>query len=89
MGSHADDILFNYAQRERRVVITRDRDFAELAMSRPEHRGVVLVRSLGLRSPHITTAVIERLESLEEHSLGGSIVVIELGRTRIRKPPGG
>jgi predicted nuclease of predicted toxin-antitoxin system len=85
MGQEPDDVLFNYAQREQRIVVTRDRDFAELAMKRSDHAGVVLVRSLGLRSPHITTTLIERLEALEGHSPAGSIVVIELGRTRIRR----
>jgi len=87
MGSHADDTIFNHAQREQRVVITRGRDFAELAMNQPEHSGVTLIRSLALRSPHITTTLIERLKSLEQDALPGSIVVIELGRMRIRKPP--
>ena len=85
MGREPDDAIFHYAQLERRVVITRDRDFAELAMSHSDHAGVVLVRSLGMRSPHITTTLIERLEALKGHSPAGSIIVIELGRTRIRR----
>jgi len=81
----SDEAIFEYASKEQRTVITRDLDYGQMAMSFPNHSGVVLVRVEGLRSPRIIEEVVRRLPEVEEGDFAGNIIVLEAGRVRIRR----
>jgi len=84
--SQAEDAeLLRTAYEQKRIFITRDRDFGGIVFLKGGGPGVIYVRILP-STQHAVHAELERVLSLytEEH-LQGSFVVIEPGRHRIRK----
>lgn len=82
----SDEQLLAYAHEEQRVLVTRDKGYGGLVfLAHREHSGVILLRV----APETVEAVHQELKRfLEEHEgedLGGSFVVIEPGRHRIRR----
>jgi predicted nuclease of predicted toxin-antitoxin system len=79
-----DEEVLRIAHRERRILITNDRDFGELIFrQRLPHRGVIYFR-LGLDAS--ADERIERLSDLlsRHQVLGGRFLVVEPGRIRSR-----
>ena len=85
----ADDrVLLAAAQNERRVVVTVDTDFGELAFGYglPAESGVVLIR-LDWRDPETDNAIaVAALTSRDNWA--GTFAVIEPDRIRVRSLPG-
>lgn len=86
--SQADDShLLRAAQVQRRVFITRDRDFGGLVFVGHVGKGVIYLRML----PSTQDAVHEELEralsTYCEEKLLGAFLVVEPGRHRFRKIP--
>ena len=84
--SQAEDVeLLRVAQEQRRILLTRDRDYGGLIFLGPGGAGVIYLRVL----PSTQTAVhaeLERILSLyTEPVLQASFVVVEPGRHRIRR----
>jgi predicted nuclease of predicted toxin-antitoxin system len=87
MRGAEDPIVLAHAQTERRVVVTLDKDFGELAFrSRlPAQSGVILIR-LDWKDPDIDNQVaITALLSRDDWA--GNFAVIERDRIRIRPLP--
>jgi predicted nuclease of predicted toxin-antitoxin system len=80
----ADVELIEKAARERRVVITFDKDFGELTFKRGHSVGVVLIR-LRDTSMEETVSVVMDLVVSEEENLHRLFCVVE--NTRARKTP--
>lgn len=83
----ADAVILEIAQRERRVVVTSDTDFGELAFRSglPANCGVVLIR-LDWTDPEADNqAVVTALTSRDDWS--GIFAVVERDRVRIRPLP--
>jgi predicted nuclease of predicted toxin-antitoxin system len=85
-----DGRIFDKATAERRVVITFDLDFGEIATSAEGRRtSVIIFRLRNTRSSH----VIDRLEAVLASSSGpldaGAVVTVEEHRHRIRRLPVG
>lgn len=88
--SAADDIeLIDYAVRGNRIVVSADTDFGTLlALSQESMPSIVLFRRGTERRPERQlTLLLSNLNSLRESLDGGSIVVIEEDRIRIRDLP--
>ena len=87
MGSATDDVIAAYARLNRRVLVTRDFDFADIRNYPPfEYAGIVV-----LRLPEHSTAaqVVKLLEAFvgSEDWLGrlsGRLAIVELWRVRFR-----
>ncbi|KPJ75191.1 MAG: hypothetical protein AMK72_04890 [Planctomycetes bacterium SM23_25] len=80
-----DSELLAVAQREDRILITRDRDFGSLVFLQHLGAGVIYLRtsSLNLNAVH---AELERVLGLySEEDLHGAFVVVEAGRHRFRR----
>jgi predicted nuclease of predicted toxin-antitoxin system len=80
-----DEAILVAADRERRVLITLDRDFGELAvLGGLHHCGIVrLVRARPSQYASICAAVlVEHAEALER----GAVATVSPGRVRIRLP---
>jgi len=80
--------IFAKAVSERRVILTFDLDFSEIAaLSKRPSVGVIVFRLRNTRSSH----VIERLSRVVEHSMRalerGAVVSVEESRHRIRYLP--
>ena len=86
--ARADDAeVLQYAIRENRILVTRDRDFGNLVFARGLGAGVLYLRIL----PSTQNATHEQLERVlkthTEAELAKAFVVIEPGSHRIRRLP--
>jgi predicted nuclease of predicted toxin-antitoxin system len=78
-----DEEILSRAHAERRVLVTLDKDFGELAIVRGvPHSGIV--RLAGLRLGFQAEAILRVLEMHGEQLVGGGVVTVEPGRVRVR-----
>jgi predicted nuclease of predicted toxin-antitoxin system len=85
----SDDVIFDYAQQEERVVVSADTDFGTILATRQQRLpSVVLFRRGAQRRPSSQVAVLfANLPAIERDLAQGSIVVFEPHRMRIRALP--
>jgi predicted nuclease of predicted toxin-antitoxin system len=85
----ADDVeVFAYAQSMSATLLTADRDFSSALTFRPgTHAGMVVVR-IPNQVPNnaVNREILRFIHELRNTPLAGLIVVVEVGRTRIRRP---
>lgn len=85
LGSAADDEIYDYAQKNSYVIVTRDLGFAETFL---KSKGVELIL---IRLPYyfkvekINRIFNQFLKEVDIKELVNSITVVELGRYRIKK----
>ena len=78
-----DDAVLELAQRERRVFLTEDRDFGQLAYAASAREmGVILLRYPSSTRVALPKAVLSFIESHGE-ALAGRFAVLQPGRARI------
>jgi predicted nuclease of predicted toxin-antitoxin system len=80
-----DEEILNRAHMEGRVLATLDKDFGELAVFRGiKHSGIVRIVGFPAREQgKAICAVLEKYGDLLGH---GSIIILEIGRVRVRPP---
>lgn len=85
----ADDVIFEYARRDERVIVAADTNFGELlARRRVSRPSVVLLHRQMRRRPTEQAAVLlANLAEVEEDLLADAVVVIEDRRVRVRGLP--
>lgn len=85
-GSNDRDIL-SRAVKERRVLLTFDKDFGDLAFQfgLPSHCGIVLFRLQAVSSTALANLVATALQSRTDWA--GRFSVVEVGRIRMRPLP--
>ena len=82
--SQPDEVLWQLAGREERIVVTRDRGFAHSELV-PFPLGVIVVRTpQGWKSAEITQLTLDVIQRVPEESLVGHMTLIRPGRTRQR-----
>lgn len=85
LSGSTDDDLFKICARERRVLITLDRDFGHVLRFPPEQSAGVVILQLGPRST--PRALLDRLRAFlaisETRSVDGALWIVEPGRVRI------
>ena len=91
LRGHTDDEVFAYAQAHDALLVTADKDFADILRFRPgTHAGVIVVRVPNvLPTRHVNNALLRALGGLEGEDLRGLLIIVEVGRIRIRRPRGG
>jgi len=83
-----DEVIFEQAAREGRILISADTDFgAILALRREKKPSVVLFRRVTHRPASQVVLLLANLPQLEAPLRKGSIVVFDRGRVRIRRLP--
>jgi predicted nuclease of predicted toxin-antitoxin system len=83
-----DEEILRAAHRERRILVTLDKDFGELAVvHRIPHAGIV--RLVGFRARQQASACLQVLAVYGQELQAGAIVTMEPGRLRIRPPESG
>jgi len=83
--SQAEDVeLLRVAQEQRRILLTRDRDFGGLVFRGPGGAGVIYLRILPSTQAAVHAELARVLGLNSELVLQGSFVVVEPGRHRIR-----
>ncbi len=83
-----DELIFQKAHEEQRIVLTFDLDFGEiLAVSGGQIVSVVLFRLRNTRTDFVIHRLNEVLVDSGRELLQGAIVVVDDGRHRVRKLP--
>lgn len=87
MRSEADDVILARAQAEERIVVTRDKDFGELAFRArlPSSCGVILFRLSGPDPDTDNQRMLEVIESRTDWT--GHFSVVSDDRIRMRPMP--
>jgi predicted nuclease of predicted toxin-antitoxin system len=84
-----DQVIFDRARQESRVVISADTDFGTLlAQKGASAPSVILFRQATTRTPEAQVRLLaDQIPRIEEHLTRGAIAVIEEARIRIRTLP--
>jgi predicted nuclease of predicted toxin-antitoxin system len=82
-----DQQVFEYAQSLGAVLVSADKGFGNLLAFPPDtHHGIVLVRVPNeLPTANLNAILIRSLDALQGEDLRGVLVVVESGRTRLRR----
>lgn len=87
LGNVEDSEIIRYAKQRGFIIITRDLDFGNiLVYPVKSHKGVIILRlPCFFVSKQINNILLEFLKSTKEEEIKNSIVIVELGRYRIRR----
>jgi predicted nuclease of predicted toxin-antitoxin system len=89
LGGQSDSDVFDYAQKHHHSLVTADLGFSNiLQYPLGSHHGIIVMRVPNeVTISQSNALLVESLRSLVDESLDGLLVIMELGRTRIRRPP--
>ncbi len=89
MQAADDDVIFDFAAREGRILVSADTDFGTLlALRQASAPSVILFRRVSQRAPASQVSLlVANLPAVQGHLEQGSIVVFEESRLRIRPLP--
>jgi predicted nuclease of predicted toxin-antitoxin system len=80
-----DDTVFNEAQKRHAILVTGDEDFADVRrFPTGTHHGIIVVRLQGTKEQR-AASLMDALKQLQGQSLCGALVIVELGRVRVRR----
>jgi len=82
-----DDTVFSYAQARQATLVTADRDFEDIRrFPLGTHYGIVVVRVPEILPTWVVNdELLKALKQLRGQSLHGALVIVELGRIRVRR----
>ena len=82
-----DDTVFSYAQARQATLVTADRDFEDIRrFPLGTHHGIVVVRVPEILPTWVVNdELLKALKQLRGQSLHGALVIVELGRIRVRR----
>jgi predicted nuclease of predicted toxin-antitoxin system len=85
-----DADLFRWAQANRAIIITYDEDFADARLfPLGSHHGIIRLR-VWPTTVEVTKKALNRvLAQVPVSDLEGSLVIVDLARIRLRRPPSG
>ena len=88
LAGHKDPEIFARAQAMDAALITADLEFANLLLfPLGSHAGIIVTRTPNsVSSRQIQELLLRALESLGGEDLRGYLVIVEVGRTRVRRP---
>lgn len=88
LRGQSDEKIFQYAQAQGAILLTADKGFSNTVRFPPgTHAGIAVVRVNDELSTHrVNQEVLRALADLEGEDLAGLLVIIEVGRARIRRP---
>lgn len=82
----SDPELFQLAQNHGRILITMDKDFSSILLYPPgEHYGIIVVKLYRLKVAEAAKIFIDAINELKPEDISGNLVIIDRGKTRIRK----
>ena len=82
----SDPEIFRLAQKERRILVTMDKDFSNILLYPPgEHHGIIIVKLYRLKVADATGLFLNAMDDIKPEDIPGNLVIIDRSRTRIRK----
>jgi predicted nuclease of predicted toxin-antitoxin system len=89
MQTCSDEEIFNFAQKEERIIVSADTDFGTIiALRNVQFPSVIIFRRTRNRKPiEQVSLLLSNLEQIVDSLKKGSIVIIEDTRIRIRNLP--
>jgi predicted nuclease of predicted toxin-antitoxin system len=89
LRGRTDAEVFAYAQSRGAVLVTADKGFANLLRFPPgSHSGLIVLRVPNELPTHeVNQELLRALVDLRDEDLKGMLVIVEAGRTRIRRGP--
>jgi predicted nuclease of predicted toxin-antitoxin system len=87
LSSQSDSIIFAYAQAHQQTLLTADMGFANIVQfPLGTHAGIVVTRFPNtLPTTQVNQQILQGLTLLTGQTLTGILVIIEPGRTRVRR----
>lgn len=85
LSSAEDEDLLILAQKQGRLMVTRDRDYGGLVFVKHAGRGVVYLRISPSTIVSVHSQLLKLLASHPETDLSNAFVVVEPGRYRLRR----
>jgi predicted nuclease of predicted toxin-antitoxin system len=88
LRGHSDSEVFAYAQAHNQIVVSADKGFTNiLRFPLGSHAGIIVVRvSDELPTAKMHRELLSGLASLSGDKLAGALVIVEIGRVRVRWP---
>jgi predicted nuclease of predicted toxin-antitoxin system len=88
LAGSADAVIFAHAQSMEAVLVTADLGFANLqSFPLGTHAGIIVTRRPDRFSiPQRHALLLNALNELQGRDLSGVLVIVEVGRTRVRRP---
>lgn len=81
-----DDRIFELAQQEGRIILTRDQDFGNIILyPLGTHKGIIVLKTRARSSKEINDLIINFLAEVSEDEILGSLIILEESRYRIRR----
>ena len=89
LRGHDDEEIFAEAQARNAVLVSGDKGFSNtIRFPLGAHAGLVVLRVPSeISTTQVNQELLRALADLRETSLHGCLVIVEVGRTRIRRPP--
>jgi predicted nuclease of predicted toxin-antitoxin system len=89
LGGHIDDEVFEVAQSRGAVLVSRDLGFTNiLRFPLGTHAGIIVIRVRSdVPPPRVNLELLTALSELPTENLRGLLVIVQLGRRRVRHPP--
>ncbi len=82
----SDPEIFRLAQKERRILVTMDKDFSNILIYPPgEHQGIIVVKLYRLKVADATKLFLDAMNDIKPEDITGNLVIIDRSKTRIRK----
>ncbi len=83
----ADEEIYEFAQKEKAVILTGDRDFGNiLRFPLGDHFGIVVAHFPNeMTTTEINRYLLERFKVLSEDDFKGNVIIIETHKIRIRR----
>ncbi len=82
----SDPEIFRLAQKERRILVTMDKDFSNILLYPPgEHQGIIVVKLYRLKVADATRLFLDAMDDIKPEDIPGNLVIIDRSKTRIRK----
>jgi predicted nuclease of predicted toxin-antitoxin system len=80
-----DEEILNIAQQEKRILLTRDRDYGNLVFVQRKGTGVIYLRILPATVNAVHNQLYKVIQNYSEADLEGAFVVVEPNGYRFRK----
>ena len=82
----SDPDIFRLSQKEKRILVTMDKDFSNILFYPPgEHHGIIVVKLYRLKVADATRLFLDAMGEIKPEDIPGNLVIIDRNKTRIRK----